>query len=84
MPLCCGDYQEKVMRDFEYDYETLLNGAAVTVVLDVTTHWGDEDPTISLKGVYYEGVDIVPVLDVNTVTALEMEAESVLKDTGNE
>lgn len=71
------------MRDFEYEYDTLLNGAVVTVVLDVTTHWGDEDPTISLYGIYFEGTNIVPILDANTITALEMEAESALKDKGN-
>ena len=54
-----------------HQYTTTLNGAIVDVFLDVSApSWIDR-----LVSVQYEGQDITPVLDKNTLTALSMEAE---------
>lgn len=55
-------------------YTTTHNGAIVQVYID---------PTIPsymdrLNSVWYEGVDVTPLLDLNTLTALGMEAERAL------
>ena len=54
-----------------HEYTTTLNGAIVTVELDITI------PSYlnRLVAVWFDGVDITPVLDKQTITALDMEAE---------
>lgn len=68
------------MKDYTFEHDTLLNGAAVTVEMSVTWDYPDDsnslEATFCLEAVYFDGVDISPVLDQNTLTALEMEAES--------
>jgi hypothetical protein len=70
------------MQDFKYELETLLNGSPVTVTLDVTYQWGDKFPTISLDSVWFDGVDVMPILDEKTLSDLEMQAESALHESG--
>lgn len=72
------------MRDFDYDFETLLNGSPVTVTLAVRYHWGDDFPTISLNSVWFEDTDILPILDQKTLSDLEMQAESGLHESGRD
>jgi hypothetical protein len=72
------------MRDFDYEHETLLNGACVSVLVHVTfdIDWeGTTEASFNLGAVYFDGVDVSPVLDKDTLTALEMEAESVIADS---
>jgi len=72
------------MRDYSFDHETLLNGACVTVEMRVSsdTDWdGDIHTSFSLVAVYFDGVDVSPILDKQTLIALEMEAESAENDT---
>lgn len=59
------------MLDTSHFYETTLNGGIVTVELDLSM------PSYldRLVSVYFEGVDITSILDKNTLTALDMEAE---------
>jgi hypothetical protein len=71
------------MRDFSYDHETLLNGSLVTVEINVSfdTEWSGETSTsFELVAVYFDGVDVSPILDKQTLTALEMEAQSAIED----
>lgn len=55
----------------EHEYLTTLNGAAVTVVLDLSI------PSYldRLTAVYFDCTDVSPILDQATLTALSMEAE---------
>ena len=72
------------MRDFSYDHETLLNGSLVTVEINVSfdTDWSGETSTsFELVAVYFDGVDVSPILDKQTLVALEMEAQSAIEDT---
>jgi hypothetical protein len=72
------------MQNYSFDHETLLNGSPVTVEMRVSfdTDWdGDFWSTFDLIAVYFDGVDVSPILDKQTLTALEMEAESAEKDT---
>jgi hypothetical protein len=59
------------MQNTEHEYTTLLNGAPVTVVLDLLI------PSYldRLTAVYFEDTDVSPILDQATLTALSMEAE---------
>ena len=59
------------MSDTSHFYSTTLNGGIVTVELDLTI------PSYldRLVSVYFDGVDIISILDKNTLTALDMEAE---------
>jgi hypothetical protein len=73
------------MQDYQHEYTTTLNGAPVTVVIDVTWYQDDEDrygqwqANFSLDSVWFDGVDVLPLLDVNTQTALEMEATNAIQ-----
>lgn len=57
-----------------HEYETTLNGGIVTVCLDTDL------PSYldRLDSVWFEGVNITSILDKNTLTALDMEAERAL------
>ncbi len=70
------------MQDFKFELETLLNGSPVTVTLDVAYQWGDKFPIISLDSVWFDGVDVMPILDEKTLSDLEMQAESALHESG--
>jgi len=72
------------MQDYSFDYQTLLNGACVTVEMHVSfdTDWdGDTHVSFELVAVYFDGVDVSPILDKSTLIALEMEGESFANDT---
>jgi hypothetical protein len=72
------------MRDYTYEHQTLLNGSPVIVEMEITTttEWsGDTYTQFSLVAVYFEGVDVSPILDKQTLIALEMEGESAATDT---
>jgi hypothetical protein len=72
------------MRDFSYDHETLLNGSLVTVEINVSfdTDWSGETSTsFELVAVYFDGVDVSPILDKQALVALEMEAQSAIEDS---
>jgi len=70
------------MQDFKFNLDTLLNGSPVTVTLDVAYTWGDDFPTISLDSVWFEGTNVLPILDAATLSDLEMQAESALHESG--
>ena len=73
------------MQDYQHEYSTTLNGAPVTVVIDVSWFQDEEDrygqwqASFSLDSVWFDGVDVLPLLDVNTQTALEMEATNAIQ-----
>ena len=69
-PLQLTKLERQNMQD-THEYTTTLNGAIVTVELDITI------PSYlnRLVAVWFDGVDITPVLDKQTITALDMEAE---------
>lgn len=72
------------MKDYSYDHETLLNGACVTVEIKVSfdTDWeGETHASFELVAVWFDGVDVSPILDKQTLIALEMEGESAATDT---
>ena len=69
------------MRDFDYEYETLLNGSPVTVTLSVRYQWGEKFPDITLDSVHFDGVDVTPILDQKTCDALAMDAEHALHES---
>lgn len=62
----------------EFCYSTILESGGVEVYLIIEI---DEDAeygksyTSSLDAVYYEGVDVTPILSSGVLNALEMEAE---------
>ena len=57
-----------------HEYTTTLNGGIVTVYIDT-----DRPSYMNrLDSVWFEGVDITSILDQNTLTALDMEAERAL------
>ena len=74
------------MKDYQHEYTTTLNGAAVTVVIDVTWFQDDDDKygqwqaSFSLESVWFDSTNVLPILDVNTQTALEMEAIRAIED----
>jgi hypothetical protein len=59
------------MQDTTHLYQTMLNGGIVTVELDLSL------PSYlnRLVAVWFEDTDITSILDKNTLTALDMEAE---------
>lgn len=59
------------MLDTTHNYQTTLNGGVITVELDLSI------PSYlpRLVAVWFEDTDILPILDDNTITALDMEAE---------
>ena len=59
------------MQDTLHHYSTTLNGGVITVELDLSI------PSYMnrLTAVWFEDTDILPILDANTITALDMEAE---------
>lgn len=57
-----------------HEYETTLNGGIITVCLDISLPSYME----RLDSVWFEGVNITSILDKNTLTALDMEAEHAL------
>lgn len=74
------------MQDYQHEYSTTLNGAPVTVVIDVTWYQ-DEDckqgqwiAQFSLDSVWFDSTNVLPILDVNTQMALEMEAIRAIED----
>ena len=75
------------MQNYSFEYQTLLNGACVTVEMYVSfdTDWdGDTHVSFELVAVCFEGVDVSPVLDQKTLVALEMEAENAASDTSSD
>jgi hypothetical protein len=74
------------MKDYQHEYTTTLNGGAVTVVIDVTWYQDDEDKAgqwqaaFSLDSVWFDCTNVLPILDVNTQMALEMEAIRAIED----
>jgi len=58
----------------KHEYTTTLNGGIVTVELDLSI------PSYMprLVAVWFEETDILSILDQNTITALDMEAERAL------
>ena len=72
------------MQNFTYEHKTLLNGSPVDVEINVSfdTDWdGDTYTSFQLVAVYFDGVDVMPILDKQTLIALEMEGESAASDT---
>lgn len=72
------------MNDFSYDHETLLNGSHVTVDMRVSfdTDWdGDTHTSFELVAVWFDGVDVSPILSKQTLIELEMEGQSAIEDT---
>lgn len=57
-----------------HSYTTTHNGAIVEVYLDL----GLPGYAERLDSVWYEGVDVTPLLDPATLNALSMEAEHAL------
>jgi hypothetical protein len=73
------------MQDYEHEYTTTLNGGPITVMIYVSWYQDDEDKygqwqaNFELTNVYFDGVDVLPILDVNTQTMLEMEAINAIQ-----
>jgi len=73
------------MQDYQHEYTTTLNGAAITVVIDVTWYQDDDDKygqwqaQFDLESVWFDGANVLPLLDINTQTALEMEAINAIQ-----
>lgn len=74
--------RQNIMQDFQYEYITTHNGAAVTVVLDVRYAWGEKFPTISLDSIWYDCTNVLPLLNKADADALEMEALAALHESG--
>lgn len=75
------------MKDYEHEYTTTLNGGPITVVIDVTWDQDDDNSwnaSFDLIAVYFYGVDVLPILDINTQTALEMEATNAIQGDTND
>jgi hypothetical protein len=74
------------MQDYQHEYTTTLNGAPVTVVIDVTWYQDDEDTygkwqaQFSLESVWFDSTNVLPILDVQTQMSLEMEATRAIED----
>lgn len=67
------------MKDYTFDHHTLLNGTPVIVEMSVSWvhEWdGASYAVFNSKGIYFDGVDVSPILTSDTITALEMEAEA--------
>jgi len=63
----------------EFEYTTTLNGGIVSVWLDLTK---DDDGSLipSFNGVFFECMDITPILSKEQISELEMEAEAAFID----
>jgi hypothetical protein len=75
------------MNDYSYDHETLLNGAHITVEVNVSfdQQWdGETLASFELVAVYFDGVDVSPILDKQALIALEMEAQSAIEDSSSD
>jgi len=74
------------MQDYQHEYITTLNGAAVTVVIDVTWYQDDDDKAgqwqanFKLDSVWFDCTNVLPILDVQTQMELEMEATRAIQD----
>ena len=74
------------MKDYQHEYTTTLNGAPVTIVIDVTWYQDDDDKAgqwqanFSLDSVWFDCTNVLPILDVNTQMSLEMEAIRAIED----
>jgi len=74
------------MKDYQHEYTTNLNGAPVTVVIDVTWFQDDDDKygqwqaQFSLESVWFDCTNVLPILDVQTQMELEMEATRAIQD----
>lgn len=72
-PLQLMKPERQHMNDL-HEYTTTHNGAIVQVYIDLTIPaYMDR-----LDSVWYEGVDVTPLLDLATLTALGMEAERAI------
>ena len=62
----------------EFEFQTTLNGGIVTVVLKIEKDFDEDGETIhvSFDSVWFESVDITPILTTEQINALEMEAEA--------
>ena len=69
----------------QFEYETTLNGGIVSVFLDITEEHDEDGMHVytNLDSVWYECTDVTGILDQQTLSALEMEAESVFFDSGD-
>jgi hypothetical protein len=79
-------FKGQTMQDYQHEYTTTLNGAPVTVVIDVKW-FQDEDckegqwiAQFSLDSVWFDCTNVLPILDVNTQMSLEMEATRAIED----
>ena len=76
----------QTMQDYQHEYTTTLNGAPVTVVIDVSWFQDDEDryghwqASFNLDSVWFDGTNVLPILDVQTQMELEMEATRAIQD----
>lgn len=64
----------------EFEYTTTLNGAVVSVWLNVD--WDDGNAIPSFKGVFYECQDVTPILSKEQIAELEMEGEKGFWESG--
>ena len=62
----------------EFEFQTTLNGGIVTVVLKIEKDFDEDGETthVSFDSVWFESVDITPILTTEQINALEMEAEA--------
>jgi hypothetical protein len=78
------------MQDYQHEYITTLNGGVVTVVIDVTwdqdeeSRYGEWQASFELESVWFDGANVLPLLDINTQTALEMEAINAIQGDTND
>jgi hypothetical protein len=78
------------MKDYQHEYETTLNGGPVTVVIDVTweqddeSRYGEWQASFELESVWFDGANVLPILDKNTQMALEMEATNAIQGDTND
>lgn len=74
------------MKDYQHEYITTLNGAPVTVVIDVTWYQDEDckagqwEANFSLESVWFDCTNVLPILDVQTQMELEMEATRAIQD----
>ena len=66
----------------EFEFQTTLNGGIVTVVLKIEKDFDEDGETtyMSFDSVWFESVDITPILTTEQINALEMEAEAGFSD----
>lgn len=65
-----------------FEVSTLLNGAVIELVMGIDRDWDEDGETVSsgLWAVMYDGVDILPILDQQTLNALEAEGHAAMSD----